>query len=196
MIAKKCVHIALIPLPYLLLSLILSFLHYIFLPFVFLLLIIQLFFIFFFRDPYRKIEDGIVSPADGIVMENGEKVSIFMNLWNVHVNRMPISGKILEVDHTAGRHSPAFREKGENERLSIKIETEIGIVEVIQIAGMIARRIVPYVKKGDVAEKGEKIGIVRFGSKVEVYMPGNANINITVKKGDKIKAGQTIGIYK
>jgi phosphatidylserine decarboxylase len=193
MIAKKCVHIVIAPL---IVAIIFVFLKFHFLSF--LSFLIFLFFLFFFRDPNREIGKGITSPADGIVMEGGKKmkISIFMNLWNVHINRAPISGKILEMEHTAGRHSPAFMEKGENERLSIKMETEMGTVVVTQIAGIIARRIVPYIKKGDIVKKGDKIGIVRFGSKVEVHMPGDANVNITVKKGDKVRAGQTIGIYK
>jgi len=152
-----------------------------------------IFFLFFFRDPYRKIEDGIVSPADGVVMESGSRIAIFMNLWNVHVNRAPVSGKILEMKHLPGKHSPAFRERGENERLSIKMETDMGPMTVVQIAGIIARRIVPYVKEGDEVKKGDKIGIVRFGSKVEIYLP--ENVKAAVKKGDKVRAGQTVGTF-
>ncbi len=191
MIAKKCIHIVAVPL---VASIIFLLLRFYFISSFFLLVFV--FFLFFFRDTYRKIEDSIISPADGIVMENGGKVAIFMNLWNVHVNRAPLSGKILEMRHAAGRHSPAFMEKGENERLSITMETEIGMVKVVQIAGIIARRIVSYVKEGDIVKKGDEIGIVRFGSKVELYMPDNTDIDIIIKKGDKIKAGQTIGRYK
>ncbi|RLF64812.1 MAG: phosphatidylserine decarboxylase family protein [Thermoplasmata archaeon] len=189
MIAKNCSGIVVTPL---ILSIILILFDFILLSI--LSFIFFIFFLFFFRDPHREIMEGIVSPADGIVMESGRKVAIFMNLWNVHVNRAPVSGKIMEMKHTPGKHSPAFREKGENERLSIKMDTEIGTVKVVQIAGIIARRIVPYVKEGDKIKKGEKIGIVRFGSKVEVYLPDN--VRVVVEQGDKIKAGQTIGMYK
>jgi len=187
MIAKKCAGIVIIPFAISLVFILLDFIILSFLSFL-----IFFFFLFFFRDPHREIEDGIISPADGIVMESGRKVAIFMNLWNVHVNRAPASGKIVEMIHTPGKHSPAFREKGENEHLSIKMETEIGMIKVVQIAGIIARRIVPYISKGDEVKKGDKIGIVRFGSKVEVYLP--ENVKVVVKKGDKIKAGQTIGM--
>lgn len=189
MIAKKCIHIVFAPLLFSIIFLILKF--YIVSSF---LTILFIFFLFFFRDPYREIGDGIVSPADGIVMESGKKVAIFMNLWDVHVNRAPLSGKIIEMKHTPGKHSPAFMEKGENEHLSIKMETEIGMVKVVQIAGIIARRIVPYIQEGDEIKKGDKIGIVRFGSKVEIYLPDEAKV--TIKKGDRIKAGQTIGICR
>ncbi len=191
MIARKCVHIVLIPL---VIAVIFAFFRLYVLSILSFLFFA--FFLFFFRDPHRSIGDGIISPADGIVMESGMKIAIFMNLWDVHVNRAPISGKILEMRHTPGKHTPAFMEKGENERLSIKMETDLGVVEVIQIAGIIARRIVPYVNEGDVLRKGDKIGIVRFGSKAEVHFPRIADINVVVKEGEKIKAGQTIATYK
>ncbi len=189
MIAKKCVHIVFTPLLFSIIFLTIRF--YIISSFFFVLFLL---FLFFFRDPYRETGEGIISPADGVVMESGRRIAIFMNLWNVHVNRAPLSGKIMEMKHTPGKHSPAFMEKGENERLSIKMETEIGMVKVVQIAGIIARRIVPYVREGDVLKKGDRIGIVRFGSKVEVYLP--ENVKIVVREGDKIKAGQTIGVYE
>ena len=192
MIARKCTRIVLTPFLFFLLFLLIScaFDEFIYVSILFLL--IFLFFLFFFRDPYRKIEEGIVSPADGRVMENDEKVSIFMNVWDVHVNRAPFLGEIEKMEYRAGKHVPAFKEKGENERLVISLKTEIGIIKIIQVAGICARRIVPYVKEGNFVKKGDKIGIVRFGSKVEVHMP--KNVNIVAKKGDKIKAGQTIGI--
>jgi len=186
MIAKKCIHIVFLPLVLSLILLLLEF--YSISSFFF---IIFLLFLLFFRDPHREIGEGIASPADGIVMENDGKISIFMNLWNVHVNRAPLSGLILEMKHIPGKHSPAFRERGDNEHLSIKIDTEVGVVVVVQIAGIIARRIVPYINEGDEVKKGDKIGIIRFGSKVEVYLP--ENVKATVRKGDKVKAGQTIG---
>jgi len=189
MIARKCIHIVFAPLLFSIIFLIFKF--YLVSSFF---IILFMFFLFFFRDPYREIEDGIISPADGVVMESGKKVAIFMNLWNVHVNRAPLSGKIIEMKHTPGKHFPAFMEKGENEHLSIKMETEIGMVKVVQIAGIIARRIVPYIKEGDVLKKGDRIGIVRFGSKVEIYLPDE--VKVTIKKGDRIKAGQTIGVYR
>lgn len=126
-------------------------------------------------------------------MESNKKISIFMNLWDVHVNRAPLNGEIKKMEHFPGKHAPAFMEK-ENEHLVISLDTKIGMIKIIQIAGIFARRIVPYVKEGDVVKKGDKIGIVRFGSKVEIHLPDK--VKIVVKKGDKIKAGQTIGIYE
>ena len=192
MIARKCIHIVLTPFLFFLLFLLISYAFDEIIYVSILFFLIFLFFLFFFRDPYRKIEEGIVSPADGRVVENDEKISIFMNVWDVHVNRAPFLGEIEKMEHRAGKHAPAFKEKGGNERLVISLKTEIGIIKIIQIAGICARRIVPYVKEGNFVKKGDKIGIVRFGSKVEVHMP--KNVNVVAKKGDKIKAGQTIGI--
>jgi len=186
MIARKCAHIVVLPLA---ISLALLILEFYFISSFFLL--IFLLFLIFFRDPHREMGEGVISPADGIVMENDGKIAIFMNLWNVHVNRAPVSGMILEMKHMPGKHHPAFRERGDNEYLSIKMDTEMGTVVVVQVAGIIARRIVPYINEGDEVRKGDRIGIIRFGSKVEVYLP--ENVKAVVKKGDKVKAGQTIG---
>lgn len=191
MIAKNCMHIILTPFFLSLLTLFLSFVFNIFIYLSLLFFLFLFLLIFFFRDPKREIGDGIISPADGKVMEANKKISIFMNLWDVHVNRAPLDGEIKKMEHFPGKHAPAFMEK-ENERLVTLLSTEIGIIKIVQIAGIFARRIVPYVKEGDVVKKGDKIGIVRFGSKVEVYLPDKAKI--IVKKGDEIKAGQTIGI--
>ncbi|KAA0003988.1 MAG: phosphatidylserine decarboxylase [Thermoplasmata archaeon] len=191
MIAKNCMHIILTPFFLSLLTLFLSFVFNIFIYLSLLFFLFLFLLIFFFRDPKREIGDGIISPADGKVMEANKKISIFMNLWDVHVNRAPLDGEIKKMEHFPGKHAPAFMEK-ENERLVTLLSTEIGIIKIVQIAGIFARRIVPYVKEGDVVKKGDKIGIVRFGSKVEIYLPDN--VNVIIKKGDKVKAGQTIGI--
>jgi len=191
MIAKNCMHIILTPFFLSLLTLFLSFVFNIFIYLSLLFFLFLFLLIFFFRDPKREIGDEIISPADGKVMEANKKISIFMNLWDVHVNRAPLDGEIKKMEHFPGKHAPAFMEK-ENERLVTLLSTEIGIIKIVQIAGIFARRIVPYVKEGDVVKKGDKIGIVRFGSKVEIYLPDN--VNVIIKKGDKVKAGQTIGI--
>lgn len=164
------------------------------------LFVITVFFLFFFRDPERKIGDGIVAPADGKIMtveENDSiKVSTFMNLHNVHVNRAPSDGKILSVEHVFGRHAPAYKKESDlNEKVVIKMDTEIGVINIVQIAGIFARRIVPYIKKGDAVKKGQRIGIIRFGSRVDLYLP--KNIEITVKKGENVLSGKTsIGMIK
>ena len=166
----------------------------------FLLILLTGFFILFFRDPERKIGKGIVAAADGkireisIIKDNeiGEctKISTFMNVYNVHVNRMPLDGTIKNIVHLPGAHLPAFKKESErNERVIVTINTEIGIVKVIQIAGTLARRIVPYIKKGDKLKKGEKIGIIRLGSRVDIYIPSNKINIVHVKIGNMIKAG-------
>ena len=159
------------------------------------------FFLLFFRDPERKIGNGIVIPADGRIREISDVndsdvgkctlVSTFMNVYNVHVNRMPFDGIIKDVVHHPGSHLPAFKKESErNERVIITIKTDIGIIKIIQIAGTLARRIVPYIKKGDTLKKGERIGIIRLGSRVDVYLPFKAIKTICVKEGDIVKAGE------
>ena len=142
----------------------------------------------------RSIGEGIVSPADGKVMHAGDgRVSIFMSLLDMHVNLMPCDGKIVGMRHYDGGHAPAYGDVAGNERMEIDIESSIGKIKVIQIAGMVARRIVPYVKEGDVLKKGEKMGIIRFGSRVDVLLPENCRIVISKKQ--RIKAGETIAEF-
>jgi phosphatidylserine decarboxylase len=158
------------------------------------------FFLLFFRDPKRKIGKGIVAPADGRIREICEikdddvgkctRISTFMNVYNVHVNRMPVDGVINDVVHIPGSHLPAFKKESErNERVIITIDAKIGIVKVVQIAGTLARRIVPYVRKGDKVKKGERIGIIRFGSRVDLYLPVKNIKKVTAKVNAMIKAG-------
>jgi phosphatidylserine decarboxylase len=113
-----------------------------------------------------------------------------MNVYNVHVNRMPIDGIIKEIVHKKGSHLPAFKKKSiKNEKVIIIIDTKIGLIKIIQIAGTLARRIVPYIRKGDRLKKGEKIGIIRLGSRVDMFLPIKKIKNINIKLGDTIKAG-------
>ena len=200
MIAKGTIHLILAP--FLLGTVCLLLFPYIkpmiFLSFIF--FIITVFFLFFFRDPEREIGEGVVAPADGKIMSIEEndtvKVSTFMNLHNVHMNRAPFDGKILSVEHVFGRHVPAYKKEADsNEKVVIKMDTEIGVINIVQIAGIFARRIVPYIKKGDAVRKGQRIGIIRFGSRVDLYLP--KNIEITVKKGENVLSGKTsIGMIK
>ena len=150
----------------------------------------------FFRDPERMIAQGIVSPADGIIMDMEEtkegriRVPIFMNVQNVHVNRSPISGTVSHSRHVSGSHVPAFnKESLRNERQHTIINGSTMTIEVVQIAGLLARRIVSYVKEGDTLEKGGKIGLIRFGSRVDILMP--KTVSICVSEGDKVKAGSS-----
>ncbi|MDW7732040.1 MAG: phosphatidylserine decarboxylase [Methanolobus sp.] len=156
---------------------------------------VTIFFIFFFRDPERNIEqcDNIMlAPADGKVVDiRDRKICIFMNFQNVHVNRAPLTGKIRSIVHKKGGYIPAFCKDSErNERSHILIETEHGLVEVIQIAGTVTRRIVSYFSEGDHITQGERFGMIRFGSRVDVTIPDN--LEITCKKGDRVFAGVTI----
>jgi phosphatidylserine decarboxylase len=174
--------------------------QFIFISIVSILLTILL--IIFFRDPERNIGNGIVAPADGYIRSiyqiddedigKAKVISIFMNIHNVHVNRMPIEGEITETIHLSGSHIPAFKKESEkNERFIIKIKSSIGLIKIIQIAGTLARRIVPYIKKNDILNRGEKIGIIKLGSRVDLYLPNKKNLIINVKKGDKVKAGES-----
>jgi len=155
------------------------------------------FFVIFFRDPEREIGKGIVACADGKIREISNTkdkdigecvlISTFMNVYNVHVNRMPIDGAIREMKHSSGPHLPAFKKESEkNERVTLLIDTKIGKIKIVQIAGTLARRIVPYVKEGDKLKKGDKIGIIRLGSRVDIYLPSG---KIKVNVGDYVKAG-------
>lgn len=158
--------------------------------------------IIFFRDPDRDIGKGIVACADGRIREISNlkcddvgdciKISTFMNIYNVHVNRLPLDGTVKNIVHKSGIHLPAFKKESEkNERIITTIDTNIGTIKIIQIAGTLARRIVPYIKKVDKLKKGERIGIIKFGSRVDVYLPAKNIKNINVKVGDMAKAGET-----
>jgi len=155
----------------------------------------------FFRDPDRNIGVGIVAVADGLVREIVSKddkdigkcnmISTFMNIHNVHVNRMPIDGVIKNISYYKGSHIPAFKKESErNERVNILIKSKKGLFKIILIAGTLARRIVPYIKEGDKIKKGERIGIIRLGSRVDVYLPKKIIKSINVKMNDKLKAGE------
>jgi len=166
----------------------------------FCLFLLTVFFLVFFRDPERIIGNNVVACADGKVREIstvkdkdiGESINVstFMFIQNVHVNRLPISGTIKSVEHIDGFHLPAFKKESEkNERAIILVDTNIGKIKIILIAGTLARRIVPYIKIGDKLKKGERIGIIRLGSRVDVYLPKNKIKKTCVKVGSRIKAG-------
>jgi phosphatidylserine decarboxylase len=157
--------------------------------------------IVFFRDPDRQIGQGIVAVADGKIREIkylqdpevGEcvRISTFLNIQNVHVNRMPYTGKIEKMTHHPGGHVPAFQKDSEgNERVVLLIRTEMGIMKVVQIAGTVARRIVPYVVEGTVVKKGEKIGLIRLGSRVDLYLPAKNIKSLTIQVHRRVKAGE------
>jgi len=164
--------------------------------------LIECFFLIFFRDPHRNIGKDVVAVADGVIREitqikdedigDSVHISTFMNVYHVHVNRMPIGGTIKKVTHIPGGHIPAFKKESDrNERMITIIETAIGPVKIIQIAGIIARRIVSYVESGQDLKKGTRIGIIKLGSRVDLIIPKDAIKKISVKKGDHVRAGIT-----
>ncbi|HET7612358.1 MAG TPA: phosphatidylserine decarboxylase family protein [Gemmatimonadaceae bacterium] len=173
----------------------------------FVLLLLALWVAYFFRDPERVGERGpslVVSPADGkliMITEVDEpafirgraiRLSIFMNVFNVHVNRYPVSGKIGYVHYNKGKFFNAAAEKSslENEQMSVGIEGPSYKVMVRQIAGLIARRIVTYSKVGQEVKQGDRMGIIRFGSRVDVFLPLGSTIR--AKLGDATTAGVTV----
>ncbi len=168
---------------------------------------LALFVIFFFRDPERTspLEAGlIISPADGriikikhgaedaLLTEKSVCVSIFLSVFNVHINRIPCDGGIARTVYSPGKFLPAFQEKASvlNEQNSIVINHKNKKILVRQIAGLIARRIVCWVKEGYHVKMGERFGLIRFGSRVDLFLP--EEIELAVKKGDKVFGGKTI----
>ncbi len=157
--------------------------------------ILTLFFFIFFRDPERiplGDEDDVVSPADGRVISiQNQKICIFMNIHNVHVNRAPLAGTVTNIDYKPGGFIPAFnKDSFVNERNHIVINTGADVLELTQIAGVLTRRIVSYISVGNHVKRGERIGMIRFGSRVDVIIP--EGYVFIVKLNDKVKAGCTI----
>src|SRR4030043_1982584 len=169
--------------------------------------IITLFMVLFFRDPERKIPEGkaiFVSPADGKVIlvrdvyekdclkAESKEISIFMSLLNVHVNRSPCDGKVSLVKHSSGKFLVAHKDAAsmENENTVMVLEGKDGKIVVRQVAGFLARRIVCRAEVGDELRRGERYGMIKFGSRLDVYLP--KDVKIKVKSGDKVKAGESI----
>lgn len=168
------------------------------------LVFLALFVFYFFRNPDRKIpmEPGVVvSPADGRVVvvkdeENagrpGKRISIFLAVWNVHVNRSPAAGTISKLEYRPGKFLAAWAEKAslENEQNVFTLSSEYGEIVFKQIAGWVARRVVSWKKTGDAVGRGELVGLVRFGSRVDLWLPEGAEI--AVKVGDHVKGGSSV----
>ncbi|MCP4577754.1 MAG: phosphatidylserine decarboxylase family protein [Deltaproteobacteria bacterium] len=170
---------------------------------------LTLFVIYFFRDPERhppNYENAVVTPADGRILEirnvDGKnnpfgrpsiKISIFMNVFNVHVNRIPIQGTIKKISYHAGKFLSAnlnkASEQNENNRVTLETADSKEIL-IIQIAGLVARRIACWIKEGDSVKIGQRFGLIRFGSRLEVFLPPDSIIIAQV--GQKVKAGETI----
>jgi phosphatidylserine decarboxylase len=172
-----------------------------------LLTVIAIWVAYFFRDPERtgvRSDDVVIAPADGkvVLIEDVDepafmggrvtRVSIFMNVFNVHVNRYPANGIVRYVQYNPGKFLNAAVEKAslENEQSSVGIETPRGRVLVRQIAGLIARRIVTYSKVGETVKQGDRMGLIRFGSRVDVFLPPGAKV--LVKIGDNTVAGSSV----
>ncbi len=168
------------------------------------LVFLGLFVLYFFRDPERvaPAEPGaVVSPADGHVVEvveelldgaAGRRISIFLSVWDVHVNRAPVAGKIERVDYRPGKFYAALRSRAslENEQNVIRVSTPRGDMVFKQIAGWIARRVLCWKAAGDTVQLGERIGMIRFGSRVDVWLPLAAEI--VVRRGDRVRGGATL----
>lgn len=164
------------------------------------LYLVALFCLWFFRDPDRKVPPGdvLVSPADGKVVliydvaPNEKRVSVFLNIFNVHVTRSPVGGRISEVSYQKGKFRVASMEKAstENEQNTIRLDANGSKVVFSQIAGLIARRIVCYKKAGDVVATGERVGLIKFGSRVDVFI--GPEWELVVNRGQKVSAGSTV----
>lgn len=175
-------------------------------------ILLSLFIAYFFRNPKRKIpnlQNIILSPADGRIIHVGEveeerflrkktlKISIFMSLFDVHINRAPVSGKVLERNYLPGKFLVASVEKSSllNEQNALIFETEEKLkILLVQIAGFVARRIVCYVKAGDPLIRGEILGLIRFGSRVDLYLP--SDVKPIVRVGQHVKGGESILGYR
>ena len=173
------------------------------------LAVLTLLTIYFFRDPERTHvtnEKAVLTPADGKIIsidklnnvdnhfkDKAIKISIFMSIFNAHINRIPIRGKIAQLSYHPGKFFSANRDKASlcNEHNIVTLETyNRKKIVFVQIAGLIARRISCWVSKGDYVETGQRFGLIRFGSRLEVYLPPDSTL--IVEKGEKVKAGQTV----
>jgi phosphatidylserine decarboxylase len=170
---------------------------YLFLPF----LVLTIFMCSFFRNPRRRIPDGeglILSPADGRIVlvkkdARGTTVSIFMSVFNCHVNRAPAAGKITEISYQPGRFMPASKGEAsrQNEQNALRLQGTKGLaMRFVQVAGILARRIVCYVRTGDQVRQGEIFGTILFGSRVDVYLP--RRVVVRVKVGERVKGGKSV----
>lgn len=145
----------------------------------------------FFRDPNRVVGDGIVAAADGRIQHvSGEGIVTFLNVHDVHVVRTPYAGRVERVERFEGHHRPAFLEGSKkNAGVRLELETPDGVQEVRLVAGLLARRAIAWVEEGDRVEKGDRVGMIRFASRVDVTLPEGAQP--VVHRGDRVRAGET-----
>ncbi len=157
--------------------------------------------LYFFRDPRREVPgdpDLVVSPADGKIIgiaptdDSRLRVSIFMSVFDVHVNRAPVAGRVTSVQYHKGMFLPAFRDKASlrNEQNRIELDDGTRQLAMVQIAGLVARRIVCRVAKGDRLERGQRLGLIKFGSRVDLYLP--ETIELQVHMGDRVRGGSSV----
>jgi phosphatidylserine decarboxylase len=169
--------------------------------------VVALFMVYFFRDPERTVPeqaDAVVSPADGRVLVAGEaeaasappgawkQVSIFLSPLDVHINRIPIGGRVTRVEYTPGRFLAAYRPESarENERNDVWIQREGGTVVCRQVVGVLARRLVCRIAPGAVVQTGERYGLMKFGSRIDLYLPPRATLRVAV--GERVRSGETV----
>ena len=186
------------------LFLLVIFFYFIYKPLFLIFLILLVFTFYFFRDPERVIplgEDILVSPADGLITnitefkegkKNYTKVSIFLSVFNVHIQRLPVSGEIIKIDYIEGKFINATLDKAseDNERLRLTLKSGSNNIYVTQIAGLIARRIICYLKVNEKVNQGDRYGIIKFGSRVDIEFPNSYSLMVNV--GQQCIGGETI----
>ena len=186
------------------LFLLVIFFYFIYKPLFLIFLIILIFTFYFFRDPERVVplgDDILVSPADGLITNISEykegkksytKVSIFLSVFNVHIQRLPLSGQITKIDYIEGKFINATLDKAseENERLRLTLKSGSNVIYITQIAGLIARRIICYLKTNERVNQGERYGIIKFGSRVDIEFPNSYNLMVSI--GQQCIGGETI----
>ena len=186
------------------LFLLVIFFYFIYKPLFLIFLILLIFTFYFFRDPERVVplgDDILVSPADGLITNISEykegkksytKVSIFLSVFNVHIQRLPVSGQITKIDYTEGKFINATLDKAseENERLRLTLKSGSNVIYITQIAGLIARRIICYLKTNERVNQGERYGIIKFGSRVDIEFPNSYNLMVSI--GQQCIGGETI----
>ena len=186
------------------LFLLVIFFYFIYKPLFLIFLILLIFTFYFFRDPERVVplgDDILVSPADGLITNISEykegkksytKVSIFLSVFNVHIQRLPVSGEITKIDYIEGKFINATLDKAseDNERLKLTLKSGSNVIYITQIAGLIARRIICYLKTNERVNQGERYGIIKFGSRVDIEFPNSYNLMVSI--GQQCIGGETI----
>lgn len=186
------------------LFLLVIFFYFIYKPLFLIFLILLIFTFYFFRDPERVVplgDDILVSPADGLITNIIEykegkksytKVSIFLSVFNVHIQRLPLSGQITKIDYIEGKFINATLDKAseDNERLRLTLKSGSNVIYITQIAGLIARRIICYLKTNEKVNQGDRYGIIKFGSRVDIEFPNSYNLMVSI--GQQCIGGETI----